>query len=388
MRIISVILLAFAVSACSTVSFKQLSLYDSVEVPEVQQRTEKVIFKDGAGTMWNSLFDCGDFEITKKTFYAGNASIKLSWDKSKGCEWIGFGNSYSNWGATNVAEYQQNTALSFYVRTQENTARGIPIVLGLEDFSGGGTYLFTEAKNYLYGLEIDTTWKQMIVPMWHFATDPNDSRNDNVDITAIKQMKFQLEGAGSFYLDEIVIIDYTKEDYERMRAEVELMKPKGNINQVVYREGNLINDAWATGETFCQTLEERVDQEENTYIYWKFDAEDCDWAKWGINWNDWYQVNFRGIEEDAKLQFKIKASVETKFKIVVEDFNGNSAQLFSSFSIDQNQTDWQTINISLKDFNMKENGMQVDQIKQFLFVGLTAGEVYLDDIKIMDAWQY
>lgn len=388
MRIFSIIVLVIAVSACSTVSFKQLSLYDSVEVPEVQQRTEKIFFKDAAGTMWNSLFDCGDFEVTKAVAYKGNASIKLSWDKSKGCEWIGFGNSYSNWGATNVADYQENTALSFYVRTQKNTARGIPIVLGLEDFSGGGTYLFTEAKNYLYGLEIDTTWKQMIIPMWHFATDPNDSRNDNVDITAIKQLKFQLEGAGSFYLDEIVIIDYTKEDYAKMRAEVELMKPKGNINQLVYREGNLIEDAWATGETLCQTLEERTDIDNNTYIYWKFDALDCDWAKWGINWNDWYQVNFRGIEEDAKLQFKIKASVETKFKIVVEDFNGNSAQLFSSFSIDQNQTDWQTINIALKDFNMKESGMQVDQIKQFLFVGLTAGEVYLDDIKIMDAWQY
>jgi hypothetical protein len=359
LRIFSVILLAAAVSACSTVSFKQLSLYDSVEVPEVQQRAEKIFFKDAAGTMWNSLFDCGDFEVTKSVAYKGNASIKLSWDKSKGCEWIGFGNSYSNWAATNVADYQENSALSFYVRTQKNTARGIPIVLGLEDFSGGGTYLFTEAKNYLYGLEIDTTWKQMIIPMWHFATDPNDSRNDNVDITAIKQLKFQLEGAGSFYLDEIVIIDYTKEDFAKMRAEVELMKPKGNINQLVYREGELKEDAWATGETLCQTLEERTDIDNNTYIYWKFDAEDCDWAKWGINWNDWYQINFRGIEEDAKLQFKIKASVETKFKIVVEDFNGNSAQLFSSFSIDQNQTDWQTINIALKDFNMKESGMQV-----------------------------
>jgi hypothetical protein len=239
LRIFSIILLAAAVSACSTVSFKQLSLYDSVEVPEVQQRAEKIFFKDAAGTMWNSLFDCGDFEVTKSVAYKGNASIKLSWDKSKGCEWIGFGNSYSNWAATNVADYQENSALSFYVRTQQNTARGIPIVLGLEDFSGGGTYLFTEAKNYLYGLEIDTTWKQMIIPMWHFATDPNDSRNDNVDITAIKQLKFQLEGAGSFYLDEIVIIDYTKEDYAKMRAEVELMKPKGNINQLVYREGNL-----------------------------------------------------------------------------------------------------------------------------------------------------
>jgi hypothetical protein len=387
LRIFFFIVLLIFVEGCSTVSFQKLPLYSELtENKFEEQETEKVepiIFQDGIGTMWNSLFECGDFEVTKQVAYSGNASIKISWDKGKGCQWIGFGNSFSNWAATDMSKERHKKALSFFVRTQSNTARSIPIVAAMEDFGGGGSYHFIDAKKYLYGLEMDTTWKQIIVPLWDFPVN-----EDEVDIYSIKQMQFQLEGAGSFYLDEIKLIDYTKEDYAKMRAEVELMKPKGNINQIVYREGELKEDAWATGETFCQTLEEKTDIDNNTYIYWKFNAENCEWAKWGINWNDWYQINFRGIENDAKIQFKIKASVETRFKIVLEDFAGNSTQLYSSFSISENQSGWQTIDIALKDFNIEGTGFKLDQVKQLLFVGLSSGEVYLDDIKIMDAWKY
>jgi hypothetical protein len=387
LRIFFFIVLLIFVEGCSTVSFQKLPLYSELtENKFEEQETEKVepiIFQDGIGTMWNSLFECGDFEVTKQVAYSGNASIKISWDKGKGCQWIGFGNSFSNWAATDMSKERHKKALSFFVRTQSNTARSIPIVAAMEDFGGGGSYHFIDAKKYLYGLEMDTTWKQIIVPLWDFPVN-----EDEVDIYSIKQMQFQLEGAGSFYLDEIKLIDYTKEDYAKMRAEVELMKPKGNINQIVYREGELKKDAWATGETFCQTLEEKTDIDNNTYIYWKFNAENCEWAKWGINWNDWYQINFRGIENDAKIQFKIKASVETRFKIVLEDFAGNSTQLYSSFSISENQSGWQTIDIALKDFNIEGTGFKLDQVKQLLFVGLSSGEVYLDDIKIMDAWKY
>jgi hypothetical protein len=392
LRILFFIVLLIFVEGCSTVSFQKLPLYveQSIQQSQLQEeeKIEPIIYLDGIGTMWNSLFECGDFEIVKGIAHSGNASIKISWDKGKGCQWIGFGNSFSNWAPANVGEYQNKKAISFFVRTQKNSSRSIPIVLGLEDFGGGGTYLFTDTRKYLYGLEIDTTWKQIIVPMWHFPTDPGASGNDDVDITAIKQLQFQLEGAGSFYLDEIKLIDFSEAEYQKMLAEVEAMKPKGNINQIVYREGELKEDAWATGETFCQTLEEKTDIENNTYIYWKFNADNCEWAKWGINWNDWHQINFRGIENDAKIQFKIKASVETRFKIVLEDFAGNSTQLYSSFSISENQSAWQTIDIALKDFNIEGTGFKLDQVKQLLFVGLTAGEVYLDDIKIMDAWTH
>lgn len=387
-KYLKIAFISFLFAACGT-TFKQQSLYDEFLEPEKSEEvSSQIIYEDGAGTMWNSLFECGDFKIVKDVFYAGNSSIKISWDKGKGCDWIGFGNSYSNWGPSDLTQYRNKKALSFYVRTQQKVAGAVPIVLGLEDFAGGGTYLFTDTKKYLYGLQIDTTWKQMIVPMWHFTIDPNDGRNDDVDPTAIKQLKFQLEGAGSFYLDEIKLIDYSEEEYQKMLAEVEAMKPKGNINQIVYREGNLENDTWGYGEKFCHELKEIKDTTGNTIISWDFKVENCEWAKWAINWNDWYQVNFRGIENDAMLQFKLKTANMAEFNIAIEDFAGHYSQLFSSFSVNVNETNWTTIEIPLKDFQLEEKGFRLDQIKQIVFIGKTSGTVYLDDIKIMDGWKF
>jgi hypothetical protein len=382
LRILSYILLSFVLTACGSVSFKQLSLYDEYEKPNERAQVEQTIFQDAQGQMWNSLFDCGKFEITKDDASAGNASIKLSWDKSKGCEWIGFGNSFSNGAAADMSKERLKKALSFYVRTQTGTAKSIPIVAAMEDFGGGGSYLFVDARKYLYGLEIDTIWKQMIVPLWDFPAN-----EDEVDIYSIKQMVFQLEGAGSFFLDEIKLIDFTKEAFEKIRAEVEDMRPKGDFNQIVYTPGRLQEDAWGFGNKPCQVLEERIDAQQNEHIYWNFATDNCNWAKWGINWNNWYQINLRGLKEDVQLEFQVKTSINTKFKILLEDFNGQTVEVYSNESVAKVNGEWQNISIPLKAKIGLKSKLQLDQIKQLLFEGLSSGEVMVKDIKITQLWQ-
>jgi hypothetical protein len=381
MRIFGITFFVVFLTACGSVSFKQLALYDEYQQPE-EARAEKIIFQDAEGKMWNSMFTCGQFEITKESAYSGNASIKISWDKSKGCEWVGFGNSFSDWNAADMSKDRLTKALTFYVRTQSGTAKSIPMVAAMEDFGGGGSYLLVDAKKYLYGLEIDTTWTQMIVPLRDFPVN-----EDEVDIFSIKQMQFQLEGAGSFFLDEIKLIDFSKEDFDKMRAEVEVMKPKGEFNQIVYKPGKLAEDAWGVGKKPCHVLEERADAQSNKYIYWDFKTENCSWAKWGINWNNWYQVNLRGITNDVQLELKWKSNNNAQFKIFLEDFNGKSVELFATNPKEKTNNEWQTVSIPLKDKEALRNNLQLDQIKQLLFEGVNSGEVLITDIKIIPPWQ-
>ena len=377
MRNLLYIVSILAVVSCETVKFQQQALYDSYATPMAREVIEPVIFSDAEGTMWNSLFECGDFKITSETAYSGKSSIKISWDKGLGCDWIGFGNSFSNWTAVDMSELRFKKALSFYVRTQEKTARSIPIVAALEDFGGGGSYYFVDAGKYLIGLEIDTTWKRIIVPLWHFPVN-----EEEVDIYSIKQMQFQLEGAGSFYLDEIKLIDYTEEDYKAMREKVEAMKPEGELNHIVYRAGQLEWDAWGVGEKFCHTLKEVSYEDKASVIKWNFDATDCTWAKWGINWNDWYQINLRGVTEKAILKFSYKASPSTNFVMKLVDFNGNTKTFFTASEFIGSTSNWNHVTIPLSDLNLKERGFLMDQIKQLEFEGLTKGEVIISDIKI------
>ena len=281
---------------------QQVKLYDEYKEPKEQEKINPVVYSDAEGTMWNSLFNCGEFEISKESYYKGKASIKISWDKNLGCEWIGFGNSFNNWQPVNLQKYINTKALSFFVRTHSGNVNAIPIVASLEDFSGGGSYLFIDTKKYLKGLSIDTTWKQVIVPLWDFPIG-NEVENDDIDISSIKQLKFQLEGAGKFYIDEISLIEYSKNQYQSMQSEIENMKPKGAKQQQIYQEGKLFDAAWGIGEKICHYLQEKTDSTGNMYIEWEYKTHNCNWAQWGINWNNWYQINFRGIILEKEIFF-------------------------------------------------------------------------------------
>ena len=368
------------ISFSQFVKVKKQKLYDVYEEPTKIERIVPTIFDDSQGTMWAELEDCGSFEITDEVkAVTGRNSIKISWDKSKGCEWIGFGNSFTNWAPTDMSQERHKKAFSMYVRTQKKFASAIPIVLAMEDAGGGGSYHFIYADRYLRGLNIDTTWRQVIVPLWDFPI-----REDEVDIYSIRQMQFQLEGGGSYYLDDLKIIDYTKEEYAAMREEVEAMKPKGNPNQKIYDESNFEFDAWGVGKRFCYELTQEKDSTSNTYIKWTFDTTNCGWNKWGINWNNWYQANFRGIEDISELKFKVKTEGTADFDIILQDFRYNASNINSKTFLKNNSNDWVEISIPLSDFELKEKGFAIDQIRELSFEAKGKGTIYLDDIEIRE----
>ena len=263
-----------------------------------------------------------------------------------------------------------------YVRTQENQASNIPIVACLEDFQGGGSYHFIGAKNYINGLHIDTNWTQIIVPLWHFPVN-----EEEVNINAIKQMQFQLEGSGSFYIDDIKIINYDEDKFEQLQASIESKKPKGEPNQNVYRKGEFDFDAWGNKYNTCQTLNE-VEEKGNKMIKWNFYDHECVWAKWGINWNGWYPINLRGVVNKSTLSIRYKQSAGASFRIKIKDFSGKIGDVFVS-----NETrfeDWRTAEIPLKDLNLKGQGFQLDNIRELQFEALAAGEILIDEIKISE----
>ena len=380
MRYLFFILILPSLVVGQTVKLKKQVLYDKYEKPDVREKITPIIFDDAKGTMWASLEDCGSFQITNKIkAKTGKNCIDIEWDKAKGCEWIGFGNSFSNWNPVDMSEDIYTKAFSMYARTKSGTSATIPFVLSLEDNSEGGCYEFIDPK-YVNGLTLDTTWTQVIFPLWHF---PDLFNEDEFDIYTVRQFKVQLEGAGKFYVDDLKLIDFTNEDFEKMQAYKESLKPSGNPNQKVYTEGKLADHAWGVGEKFCYTLSEENDSS-NTYIKWKYNAKDCAWNQWGINWNNWYQINLKGVDEVSQLKFKMKTDGESKFKIKLEDFNGHSSILNSVDYVRANQPTWIEVSIPLNDFNLKGNNFKMDQIRQLAFMSIGKGTVYFDDIEILE----
>ena len=68
----------------------------------------------------------------------------LNWNKVD-CEWIGFGNSWSNFVADDISEMYQKSAIRILVKTVIDDQQFLPFVIGLE-LLGGSSFVFRYKK--------------------------------------------------------------------------------------------------------------------------------------------------------------------------------------------------------------------------------------------------
>ena len=350
------------------VQFQPIGVYDSVPAASNEQQ-ERVFFNETKGQLWTNLSSCGEVSVVKNE---DDNVLLLEWNKVN-CDWVGFGNSWSNFVADDISDIIKTSAISFKVKAVDTPQNSIPFVIGLEDYSGGSSYVFTHLNLYANKLIISNQeWTTYYMPLWDY-----DFTEAGVDPYGIKQMIIQLEGSGKVYLDDIQLTTYSKEEYAQMLEDVENYKVKGNPNQNIY-PGNFADMAWGSGQTECQNLEE---QEQTINWNWS----NCkQWNTWGINWNNWYAFNLRGIVEKTTLKMQISAN-SSPFELSIEDFNGHSSkvQLMGYTKVYVNDT-IVSISIPLTDFKILEKEFVLDRMKQLQFKGLGAGSAKIHNIKFSE----
>ncbi|MGC6490214.1 MAG: hypothetical protein ACON5E_02915 [Flavobacteriales bacterium] len=343
--------LFFCFSAC--LPFKPIAIYDLAK-DQNTTRQEKVFFDESMGQIWLNFDQCATLKLVN---HDGSNALLLDWNKI-GCDWVGFGNSWSNFIADDISDQIQNSAISFRVKAVEAEQKSVPFVIGLEDYAGGNDYVFSTFNLFANKLSITKDeWTTINVPLWNY-----DFSYQGIDPTNIKQMIIQLEGAGKLYLDDIKIIPFTKDQYAQMLDDVEDLKPKGNPNQSIY-PSNFQDLAWNIGKNQCHELLEK-----NNAIHWDWNS--CDfYNRWGFNWNNWYAFNFRGIVDNTLLQIKLSSNF-SPFTVIIEDYIGASSELdIKQYSPQLVNDSTSVISIPISDFNLTEKEFVLDRMKQFQFVG-------------------
>tara|TARA_B100001059_G_C17837771_1_gene589478 strand:- start:3019 stop:4131 length:1113 start_codon:yes stop_codon:yes gene_type:complete len=368
MKVINLSLLPvlFLLTAC--MEFKPIAVYD-IEPEQDDTQQEKVFFDETLGLLWLNLNGCAEFNIVKED---GNNVILLDWNKVN-CDWVGFGNSWSSFVSDDISEYINTSAISFRVKAVEAEQKSIPFVIGLEDYGGGNSYVFSEFKDFANRLSITTDqWTTINIPLSRY-----NFTYQGVDPTNIKQMIIQLEGAGKVYLDDIKLVPFSDQDYTQMLADVEDMRPRGNPNQTIY-PSNFQELAWNIGSNDCHSLMEKDSQ-----IHWQWNS--CKfYNRWGFNWHNWYAFNLRGIVQHTALQIELSSDF-SPFKIILEDYTGKSSELAAKDYIIENQNDSvSTLNIPLSDFELIEKQFVLDRMKQFQFVGNeNGGSMVIYEMKLV-----
>ena len=128
----------FACLLVGCVQFQPISIYDAYPVDSMQGK-ERIFFNESKGTLWSNFGSCATLEIV--SHQDENNVILLDWNKTQ-CDWVGLGNSWSSFMADDISEIVDSAAITFRVKAFEGSQKSVPFVIGLEDYSGGSSYVF------------------------------------------------------------------------------------------------------------------------------------------------------------------------------------------------------------------------------------------------------
>lgn len=375
------------------VQFKPMSLYDGAAAPTpvpkpktIALAVAPVIFKEDASYFWvTDNPKCTTGSLVSDVAHSGRSALKINWNRDPAvCEWAGFGIGWDNWSGKDLSEIYDHAALQMQVRTQEGTMFGLPIVLTLEDYSGKMAWSYV-ANKYFERYYIDEQWQQVTVPLNTF-----DLEEDGIDIGNVKQLMFELQSAGALYFDDIEIVFH-----EPKPAEVWL--PQATAPALPEFPVQLFGDAFINGNGWglvsdhCQktVLTEKAHSEGSKAIHatWDKAVPDCYMVAIGISWNQWFPIDMRPVKATAAIEFDIKSAGGTfaslPINIGFEDYERQLSLLpLEGKLVDGGQIgpDWARVRIPLSELPGSAN---FGNIKQFVMQMSGAGEVYIDNIRLV-----
>lgn len=410
--VLGVLLLAIAASGC--VQFQPASLYTGMAPAPMPERprslalaVEPVIYEDqNDDTIWfQDDTNCTQGRLEEEVVYEGERAIEVSWNRgAEGCEWAGFGVGWDGWSGKDLSQVLPYAAVQMQVRAKEGTMYGLPIVLTLEDYSGGMGFAYTDNK-YFERAFIDEEWQTVTVPLTAF-----DMEIENLDPTNVKQLMFELQQSGSIYVDDIQLVFYEQPEQEPWIVLPERPDPTALPIQL-FDDGFINDDGWGLIADDCQSIEKTTDDARGQVLslQWDVTTDQCYEGAMGISWDQWYPIDMTPVASEAAIQFDVKlpsgTSSQLPVRVALEDYNRQVSQIILDArytSSGQFTTEWQTVTIPFSELrgggrelaaapatvgNLPEfrDGADLSNVKQVVFFLDESGSVLIDDIRLIDA---
>lgn len=403
----------FALTGC--VQFQPAMLYSGVApapVPERPRRIElavnPVIYEDqNDDTIW--FMDdtrCTQGRLSEEVVYEGRRAVEVSWDRSmEGCNWAGLGFGWDNWAGKDLSELLPYAAVEMHVRSKQGRMYGLPIVMTLEDYSGGMGFAYT-GNRYFERPFIDEEWQRVTVPLSAF-----DLEIENLDPTNVKQLMFELQQSGSIYIDDVRLVFYEEPEQEPWL--VEAPRPSPTALPVQLFDDAFINDnGWGLVTDACQSIAPTQTNPSTgstaLHLQWDVFPVGCYEGTMGVSWDQWYPVDISSIAARAAVQFDVRlpsgTSTRLPVRVALEDYSRRTSQIILDARYTRSgqfTTEWQTVTIPLSELrgggralaaapatagNLPafRDGADLSTVKQLLFFLDESGEVFIDNIRLVN----
>ncbi len=374
------------------VEFKTAVLYDGFEpLPALDKPVSissvvpPIIFQEEFKDMWGlEKDDCKNITKTSEATHTGTNAIKVQWDrKPELCEWAGFGIGWDDYKGKDLSSLMDYAAIQFYVRSDSGLMYNLPMVLSLEDYSGGKGFVYT-ANSFFERTAIDENWQAVQVPLSAF-----EIKKEKLDPTNVKQLMFELQQSGAIYMDDIELIFYTPKAIESWMVEESLPDPVATP-RILYDDAFINNNGWGMINVGCQDFsisdKEKITGSKSIHLKWT-DAENCALVSFGVSWNKWRPIDLSNVAESRAISFKIKNMGTPSGKVGIVARLNNYTYQFGDIALTSTyvkggsyDSEWRTVTLPIQDF---EPAIDLSNIKQLQFDMKGTGEVYIDDIRLV-----
>lgn len=384
--------LCLVMSACG-IQFQENALYTGVEPeapivkPEsISMAVAPIIFDEDATNFWLPTdIICTTGGIESKVKHSGENALLIEWNRDpKVCEWAGFGIGWDDWAGKDLSEIFDYAAIQMYVRTKEGKMFGLPAVLTLEDYSGNMAWSYV-GSSYFERYYLDEEWQKVEVPLNTF-----DLNEDGLDITNVKQLMFELQAAGSIYLDDIQLVYYEKKPKEIWLPNAP-SAPTVSYPVQLFGDEFINDNGWGFLKDNCQDIQLTSDApsqgQKAIHATWDTSKDDCYHVTMGVSWTNWFPVDLSGVKDDLVISLDIKGSADLLTKQAIrfgfEDYERQTSFVALDNSMLEggmlSSSQWQKAQIPLAAFPA---GANLKDLKQFLIRMEKSGEVYIDNIRL------
>lgn len=391
----SLLFVALVMTMASCIEFKKIGLYDQPMAAEILTPPAKIslavattLFKDDTLDIWGVEKDsCKNIRLVHDVTDKGDGALELEWDRGE-CIWAGIGMGWDGWAGKDLSEIQQVAAIQMRVRNHKGRVFGLPIVLTLEDYSDVQSYAYV-ANKYFERTVIDEEWQTIRVPLAAF-----DFEKDGIDPTNVKQLMFELQGSGHIYLDEVQMVDYVAPPEEIWMEEPVYPDPTV-LPQVLFDDAFINNHGWGIFNYGCQEIgyvtEAPQSGEKAISVKWNYvDNDHCDSRAIGVSWGNWQEVDVQSMMDKAVISFYVKVAQPSAAKALpvevgLEAYDGRGmvkVPLSTDWiSGDRFTGEWQEVNIP---FSKLEGKADLKKIKNLRFNFMEKGQIYLDNIRLVE----
>jgi hypothetical protein len=150
---------------------------------------------------WGLMADkCQNIALTEAVQSEGRKSVHVRWDNSAGsCHLTAFGVSWNKWHPVDVTSIRNSAAIQFDIKITDTESReNLSVKVGFEDYDRQKTSVTLQSAYATTG-RYSAEWATVRIPLYALP--------DGVDFTRIKHLFFDMEGKGSFYMDNLKLVE-------------------------------------------------------------------------------------------------------------------------------------------------------------------------------------